>query len=155
MQARKSIFSPIALAVGVLLSTGAFAQVVISDGSGKTIGTDSLSLMDTTTIVKVGSSITGLQINNERILFKTYTQTSPTSGEEVPGTLITNDSIRTQSIRTSDAAFTGNVNFTGAQVTGLTGLFDPTQVGALGAVTTLNKGGQFNLDLVEGGATLG
>ncbi len=51
--------------------------------------------------------------------------------------------------------FAGSWDFSQATITGLGGSFDPAAAGALGAVTTLNAGSTYNVDLTTGAAALG
>ena len=51
--------------------------------------------------------------------------------------------------------FAGSWDFSQATITGLGGSFNPAAAGALGAVTTLNAGSTYNVDLTTGAAALG
>ncbi len=154
MQAKKSVFRPIALAVSALISTGAFAQTRITTDAGTNlVGEYNLEVSDS------GHSVV---LTADRFSMSSGSFTNPNVTE------VTALGIRTDSLSASSGgalAVSGLVDFTGATVQGLTGSFNPSEVTSALIGGTMVSGGTtsqltfqssgYSVDLSTGAATLG
>ncbi len=161
MQAKKSVFRPIALAVSALLSTGAFAEVTVVTGvpgggpNYTDIGYGGIRIADsdpsagmsntviTDTAIRLVSVVDGM---GATVLDAYGLNTGYVNAD---GLGVTNMTVF------GTAQFRGTLDLRGGTVIGLEGSFEAAAAGALGAVTTLNAGSTYNVDLTSGAAALG
>lgn len=167
MQAKKSVFRPIALAVSALISTGAFAQATVS-----TYSSASGSLVETL----LGRDV--LIVNDSDSMTQSMTRSTLGAGELsltrgsggiMSTTVVTSQGISTSSLSGSNGtlAVIGTVDFSSANVRGLTGSFNPAEVTSPLIGGTMVPGGTdteptssfqssgYRVDLSSGAATLG
>ena len=155
MQAKKSVFRPIALAVSALISTGAFAQTTVTTSRGsQPLGTYNLEVYDT-----VGNNV---ELTADRFRMSSGNFTNP-NVTEVTALGISTDSLSASSGGT--LAVRGIVDFSQATVQGLTGSFNPSEVTSALIGGTMSGGSTtsapmfqssgYSVDLSTGAATLG
>ena len=154
MQAKKSVFRPIALAVSALISTGAFAQNITVGTMPTTTGDiriESAAQVGTAGVPAYQSTLSDVSLRFENQLIQTSTEVS-------------GNGILTNALSGGAGALeiSGMVDFTHANVTGL-GLFNPAEVtttligGTMGgtqSTPSFDRSG-FRVDLVNGEAALG
>ncbi len=160
MQAKKSVFRPIALAVSALISTGAFAQNIFVGATTTPSGTGSIRIESAASVGSTAgapapayeSTLSDESLRFENRLIQTSTQVS-------------GNGIFTNALSGGAGALeiSGIVDFTQANVTGLRGLFNPAEVtttligGTMGgtqSTPSFDRSG-FRVDLVNGEAALG
>ncbi len=158
MQAKKSVFRPIALAVSALISTGAFAQNITVGTMPTTTGDiriESAAQVGTAGVPAYQSTLSDVSLRFENQLIQTSTEVS-------------GNGILTNALSGGAGALeiSGIVDFTHANVTGL-GLFNPAEVtttliggtmvqgGTTTAPTSSFQSSGYSVDLSSGAATLG
>jgi len=160
MQAKKSVFRPIALAVSALISSGAFAQATVTTYTLNGNQLVYVPLGQYALDVSDSNSMTQSTLGSGELSL------SRTSGGSTYRTDVTSQGISTSSLSGSyggTLAVSGIVDFSNATVQGLTGSFNPAEVtssligGTMGgtqSTPSFDPSG-FSVDLVNGEAALG
>lgn len=148
MKKQKFCLRPLVLAAGAFVSTGLWAQSVVftnTAGGQQVLGDSYVKVYDYPTRTETTLTESGLRVLD-------YLNFS-TTGTSVTASGVTTNALAANANAT--LAITGNVDFTGANVMGLGGMFDPANAGALAGVTSLNAGANYNMNLSTGATTLG
>lgn len=136
MPSKKSVIRPVVLAVSALFVAGVYAQNVDTkdqQGDPKNLGYYDLT---------VRSGTSSSMLDHLTLLIEDNSNFNQT----VRSTLNA-QGLLTGGVEARNLTITGKADFTGAEITGLTGQFDPTKAGALAGVTTLRGSSTDIIDL--------